>query len=111
MWKRAAFSVVPSIWQEPLGLVVFEAWERGRPVIVSEAGGLADSVEEGVDGFKVSMRDAGAWAAAMTKLLYEPARSLKMARAGVAKLERDFTKEKWLEGIKQIYGRVLSENA
>ncbi|MBJ7325768.1 MAG: glycosyltransferase, partial [Chthoniobacterales bacterium] len=52
VWRRAALTVVPSIWQEPLGLVVYEAWERGRPVIVSKAGGLDDSVEEGVDGFK-----------------------------------------------------------
>ncbi len=107
MWKRAAFSVVPSIWQEPLGLVVFEAWECGRGVVVSDAGGLADSVEDRVDGFKVPMRDAEAWAAAMSKLLREPARSVQMARAGVAKLERDFTKEKWLRRIEAIYENVL----
>jgi len=107
IWKRAAFSVVPSIWQEPLGLVVFEAWERGRGVVVSDAGGLADSVEDGVDGLKVPMRDAQAWAAAMGRLLHEPARCAEMARAGVAKLQRDFTKEKWLERIEAIYNEVL----
>jgi len=107
MWKRAVFSVVPSIWQEPLPTVVFEAWERGRPVVVSDAGGLAASVQEGVDGLKVPMRDADAWAAAMGKLLREPARSVEMARAGVAKLERDFTKEKWLERIEVLYDSVL----
>jgi glycosyltransferase involved in cell wall biosynthesis len=109
MWKRAAFSVVPSIWQEPLGLVVFEAWERGRGVVVSDAGGLADSVDDGVDGFKVPMRDVEAWAAAMGKLLREPARSVQMARVGVAKLQRDFTKEKWLGRIEAIYDRVLGK--
>jgi len=107
MWKRAAFSVVPSIWQEPLGLVVFEAWERGRPVVVSDVGGLADSVQDGVDGLKVPMRDAYAWAAGMGKLLREPERCTAMARAGVVKLERNFTKEKWLERIEAIYGSVL----
>jgi glycosyltransferase involved in cell wall biosynthesis len=109
LWKRAAFSVVPSIWQEPLGLVVFEAWERGRGVVVSDAGGLADSVEDGVDGLKVPMHDARAWASAMGKLLREPARSAEMARAGVAKLQRDFTKEKWLGRIEGIYAGVLGK--
>jgi glycosyltransferase involved in cell wall biosynthesis len=90
-----------------LGLVVFEAWERGRGVVVSDAGGLADSVEDGVEGFKVPMRDAEAWAAAMGKLLREPARSVQMARVGVAKLERDFTKEKWLRRIEGIYDELL----
>lgn len=109
LWKRAAFSVVPSIWQEPLGLVVFEAWERGRGLVVSDAGGLADSVEDGVDGLKVPMRAVEAWATAMGKLLREPARSVEMARAGVAKLEKDFTKEKWLGRIEGIYAGVLGK--
>ena len=107
IWRRALFSVVPSIWQEPLPTVVFEAWERGRPVVVSDAGGLADSVQDGVDGLKVPMRDADAWAAAMGKFLGEPERCTAMARAGVSKLERDFTKEKWLERIEAIYAEVL----
>jgi glycosyltransferase involved in cell wall biosynthesis len=89
--------------------VVFEAWERGRGVVVSDAGGLADSVDDGVTGFKVPMRDAEAWAAAMGKLLRESARSVEMARAGVAKLERDFTKEKWLRRIEGIYDGVLGK--
>ena len=109
MWKRAAFSVVPSIWQEPMGQVVLEAWERGRGVVVSDVGGLADSVEDGVDGFKVPMRDAEAWAAALGKLLREPARSVEMARAGVAKLQRDFTKEKWLGQMEGIYEGILGK--
>ena len=108
LWKRAAFSVVPSIWQEPLGLVVLEAWERGRSVVVSDAGGLADTVEDGVDGLKVPMRDNEAWAQAISGLLRDRARSAEMARAGVAKLDRDFTKEKWLGRIEGIYGEVLT---
>jgi hypothetical protein len=32
-----------------------------------------------------------------------------MARAGVAKLERDFTKEKWLRRIEGIYDGVLGK--
>jgi hypothetical protein len=53
------------------------------------------------------MRDAEAWAAAMDRLLREPARSVEMARAGAAKLQRDFTKEKWLGRIEGIYEGVL----
>jgi glycosyltransferase involved in cell wall biosynthesis len=109
MWKRAAFSVVPSIWQEPLGLVVFEAWERGRAVVVSDAGGLSDTVEDGVNGLKVPMGDAAAWAGAMSQLMHDPAACAVMARAGVAKLQRDFTKEKWLGRIEGIYEGALGK--
>ena len=112
LWKRAAFSVVPSIWQEPLGLVVLEAWERGRPVVVSNAGGLADTVEDGVNGLKVPMRDAEAWAQAIGGLLRDPPRCRAMAEAGLLKLRSDYTREKWLARIEAIYDGVLrSRNA
>jgi glycosyltransferase involved in cell wall biosynthesis len=112
LWKRAAFSVVPSIWQEPLGLVVLEAWERGRAVVVSDAGGLSDTVEEGVGGLKVPMRDAEAWARAIGGMLREPARCMAMAEAGLLKLRSDYTREKWLARIEAIYDGVLrSRNA
>jgi glycosyltransferase involved in cell wall biosynthesis len=109
LWKRAAFSVVPSIWQEPLGLVVLEAWERGRAVVVSDAGGLSDTVEEGVDGLKVPMRDAEAWARAIGGMLREPARCRAMAGAGLLKLRSDYTQEKWLKCIGNVYERVLGK--
>ena len=72
---------------------------------------LFRSVEDGVDGLKVPMRDADAWARAIGGLLRDPARSAEMARAGVAKLERDFTKEKWLGRIEAIYDEVLMKKA
>jgi glycosyltransferase involved in cell wall biosynthesis len=106
MWRRCAFSVVPSIWQDPLPTVVFEAWERGRGVVVSDAGGLADSVQDGVNGLKVPMRDVDAWAAAIGKMLLEPARSTDMARAGIMKLHSDYSQEKWLKRIQAIYNVV-----
>jgi glycosyltransferase involved in cell wall biosynthesis len=109
LWKRAAFSVVPSIWQEPLGLVVLEAWERGRAVVVSDAGGLSDTVEEGVDGLKVPMRDAEAWARAIGGMLREPARCRAMAGAGLLKLRSDYTQEKWLKCIGNVYERGLGK--
>jgi len=103
LWQRAAFSVVPSIWQDPLPTVVFEAWERGRTVIVSEVGGLADSVEHGTDGLKVPMRDARAWARAMGDLLARPAECAKMARAGLMKLQTSYTRSAWLGRLESVY--------
>jgi glycosyltransferase involved in cell wall biosynthesis len=43
--------VAPSLWEEPLGLVVLEAKEAGIPSVVFPSGGLPEMVEHGVDGF------------------------------------------------------------
>ena len=42
--------VVPSIWWENSPLVIQEAFARGRPVICSDVGGMAEKVADGVDG-------------------------------------------------------------
>jgi glycosyltransferase involved in cell wall biosynthesis len=42
--------VAPALWREAFGLTIREGLAAGRPALVSEIGGLADAVEEGVDG-------------------------------------------------------------
>lgn len=43
--------VVPSIWWEPLGLVLYEAYDHAKPVIAARSGGIVDHVEDGVTGW------------------------------------------------------------
>ncbi len=54
--------------REGLGMVALEAFTRGRPVIASRVGGLAESVEDGVDGVLVPPGDPVALAAALARL-------------------------------------------
>jgi glycosyltransferase involved in cell wall biosynthesis len=51
LFKKIDFLVVPSLWQEPLGRVVFEAYTYGIPVIVSNRGGIPEMIDEGKTGF------------------------------------------------------------
>lgn len=46
----ADFLLLPSDSPEPFGLVLLEAFARGRAVIASRAGGVLDIVEEGYNG-------------------------------------------------------------
>lgn len=48
---QARALVVPSTWPEPLGLVTYEAYEKGKPVLAARAGGLAELVFPGQTGF------------------------------------------------------------
>jgi colanic acid/amylovoran biosynthesis glycosyltransferase len=52
--------VAPSLWPEPLGLIAIEAITRGVPVIVSAAGGFAETVEEGKTGYLIPNGDGTA---------------------------------------------------
>lgn len=43
--------IAPSIWWEPLGLIVHEAYNSARPVLAASSGGLTETVIDGLTGF------------------------------------------------------------
>lgn len=43
--------VVPSLWHEPLGMVVIEAFTYGVPVLASRVGGIPEMIEDGRNGW------------------------------------------------------------
>ncbi|MFN3257620.1 MAG: glycosyltransferase [Ilumatobacter sp.] len=49
--RTAAVTVVPSTWPEPFGRGVIEAAARGRASLVSNGGGVASLVDDGVTGW------------------------------------------------------------
>jgi glycosyltransferase involved in cell wall biosynthesis len=48
--KKAAFLVAPSIWYEPFGLVIAEAFACGTPVLGSFVGAIQEMLADGVTG-------------------------------------------------------------
>ena len=78
----AAFDVVvfPSLW-EGTPLTAFEALAAGRPIVATDADGLADILHDGHDSVIVPRRDAGAIAAAVLALLGDPNRREELAAA------------------------------
>ncbi|MBN8458967.1 MAG: glycosyltransferase [Verrucomicrobia bacterium] len=60
--------LAPSIWWEPLGLIIYEAFAVGCPVISSGAGGMAETVREGDTGFLHSPGDVGQLASAVARM-------------------------------------------
>ncbi|MEE7502107.1 glycosyltransferase family 4 protein [Methylobacterium mesophilicum] len=72
--------VVPPIWPEPFGRTVAEAYGRGVPVIGAATGGIGEQVGPGP--WLVPPGDAAALAAAMARIVAEPARLAEgLARA------------------------------
>lgn len=60
--------VVPSLWQEPLGMVAIEALAHHLPVIAHKIGGLQESVKEGLNGLYCFSSDPDSLGSAITRL-------------------------------------------
>ncbi len=102
IWERAACSVVSSIWKEPFGMVVLESWAKGRPVVAHRLGALPELVDEGVNGLLVAPNSPEEMAEALLSILRNPAEAETMGRNGFSRLQRDFTKERWLSQFREI---------
>ncbi len=95
--------IAPSIWWEPLGLIVYEAYDYGRPVLASASGGLKETVVQGETGYLHEAGDAEALAADVEKMEQLGAGGrVGMGQAGRKWLLENASPEDWLERFTQI---------
>jgi D-inositol-3-phosphate glycosyltransferase len=108
-WCYAAGDVaVTTPWYEPFGLTPLEGMACGRPVVGSAVGGIAFTVADGETGLLVPPRDPEALAAALGRLLADPARRDRMGRAARARVEDAFTWRTVAERTAALYETLLA---
>ncbi len=78
-YTRASVFVAPSVWDEPLGLVILEAMACRTPVVVTRKGGIPLAVKEGVNGYFVRPRNSTEIAKKVNLLLSDEPKRQKMA--------------------------------
>ena len=76
---------------EGFGISVIEASARGKPVIVSDQGGMPETIVEGVTGTAVPPDDVPRIAAELAALARDPARRAAWGEAGRRRTLADFT--------------------
>jgi starch synthase len=87
IYRSADVVVLPSL-VEGFGRVILEAMATGVPVIVTPNTGAADLVDDGVSGFVVPIRDAGAIADRLRLIHDNPERAREMGAAARRQAER-----------------------
>lgn len=92
IYHTADIVVVPSRWQEPLGLINLEAGACRKPVVATRVGGIPEVIEEGVNGFLVEPGDVGSLADRVASLIADPALRSRMGDAGRSLVERNYTR-------------------
>ncbi len=98
LYRTADICVFPSRY-EPLGNTVIQAWAYGLPVVAAASKGPASLIRDGEDGRLVPIDDADALASAVRRLIDDPQSGAKLAAAGAARLEAEFSRavvvERW----------------
>ena len=104
---RSDVFVVPSV-SEGVSRAAQEAMAMGLPVITTDAGGMAEIVSDGVEGFVVPQRDPAALCDAMVALAADPTLRVAMGERAAARAQAfDATRHlDRLEAILSEYARV-----
>jgi glycosyltransferase involved in cell wall biosynthesis len=98
--------IVPSVWWEPLGLVVYEAYDFSKPVLAAASGGLSEIVTPGLTGWSHVPGDAEMLAAHITEVLDNPTEARRRGLQGRMWLERETKVGSWMQALEQLMGKV-----
>ena len=105
-YLRADVYVAPSIWKEPLGLVILEAMVHKTPVIVTMRGGVKTIVKEGENGFLIRSKDSNVIAAKVNMLLKDDKLRKRMGDNAYKTVVAKFNWDKIATKFYELYKRT-----
>lgn len=105
LFARIDLLLVPSMWEEPLGRVIYEAYAHGVPCIVTRGGGMPEIVEEGRTGYVVEPGDT----AGLTALLKQLAQGWDRpaTRAACLTKSEEFKVEKLIHSYVDVWSYAV----
>ncbi len=87
LYKTADVAVFPSLY-EPFGIVALEGMAAGAPVVASDAGGLGEIINHGVNGLKAYTDNASSLADNIIWALHNPEHTRQMKLKGMEDIEK-----------------------
>jgi glycosyltransferase involved in cell wall biosynthesis len=106
LYRRADIAVVPSLWDEPFGLVAVEAMAWELPVCAANVGGLRDIIRHGKSGLLFNRRDPSALAVHLNALLDSHRLRRELGCAGRKQIETAYN---WHNIINHQYIPLLEQ--
>lgn len=92
-------------WAEPLGVAYVEAMSCATPTIGTDAGGVPELIQNGVDGILVPPQDPGAMADAVAALAADPDKLVQLSAAGRETIVQKFDSRVGAETlVQEIWG-------
>ena len=107
--QRRASVVVQKSLAEGFGLTVSEGMWKGRPIVASSVGGIADQVVDGETGRLIAdAHDLRAFGDAVVEVLEDPERAARMGQAGRQRVLEHFIGVRhlgqWVDLIEELVG-------
>ena len=105
---RADIMAFPT-YKECFPLVNLEAMERKIPVVSTREGGIPYMIKDGKTGMLCPTRNPIEFAHSLAKLIKNPELRISMGEEGYKFFKKEFTIDKFLERMVNVFNRVLEE--
>jgi len=110
-YLRADVYVAPSVWKEPLGLVLLEAMVHKTPVVVTQSGGVTDIVQDRYNGLLMYAKREDMIAKRVNALLADDKIRLKMGENAYKTVLANFNWDKIATKFYTLYERAIKPPA
>lgn len=110
LMQRAAVAVLPSVWYDNSPIAISESMACATPVIVSDAGGTKEMIQDGESGMIFRSEDSEDLAQKMQQFIDDPSLCDRM---GAKARERVFVinnEKKYYTQLMQIYHAAIHKN-
>jgi trehalose synthase len=104
--QRHAAVVVQKSLREGFGLTVTEAVWKGRPVVASRIGGIQDQIVDGEHGLLVEPTDLAGFAAAVRRVLSDPALAARLGAAARQRVQEEYLGIRHLSQYAELLERI-----
>ena len=97
----------PSSGSEPFGLTMLEAMASGKPMIVTDAGGMPEIIKDGINGFVVPIKNYEMLGSRILQLLDDPKLNERFGYTGREIVEQYYTKDIVTTNILSLYDKMI----
>ena len=104
--RECLLVAVPSIWDEPFGLVAAEAHAAARAVLATRTGALPEIVQDGETGWLVPPGDPLALASVLRSVAEDPAIAVAHGQRARARAEQEFGWDGCVTAYERLYERL-----
>jgi glycosyltransferase involved in cell wall biosynthesis len=97
---------VPSMWDEPYGIVLIQALMSGVPIIASRKGAIPEIVDDGVTGLLCEAGSREEWSFAISRLLDDDCELSRLKAASKTAAQR-FDQDKLGERVLELFAHTI----
>jgi N,N'-diacetylbacillosaminyl-diphospho-undecaprenol alpha-1,3-N-acetylgalactosaminyltransferase len=97
--------VLPSYYREGVPRCLLEAMALKKPIVTTDSVGCRETVDDGVNGFLVPIKDGNSVTEKVERLIMDPELRFKMGNAGYDKAKQEFEESIVVKALfKDLYG-------